>query len=111
MMTQQAEAELQRSLNNALARGEVSAVTVEICKAVKKIGVSRVSRATGVDRTNIYKMLSSEGNPKIGPLLKILDVLGLGIEVRLLDADQTGALRSAGDQRERARIASSLPQS
>ena len=42
-------------------------------------GVSKVSKNTGLGRTNMYKMLNTNGNPTLSSLMSILNEAGLGI--------------------------------
>ncbi|HMI19700.1 MAG TPA: transcriptional regulator [Sphingomonas sp.] len=72
---------LEARLNRALSSHDTDEAVAAIREAVLAHGVTHLSRDTGLDRVNLYKMLSAGGNPKVGTLLKILDVLGLRIEV------------------------------
>ena len=40
-------------------------------------GLSKLADKTNLDRANLYKILSSEGNPEFHTLLAILNALGL----------------------------------
>ena len=44
-------------------------------------GISRLARDAHLNRENLYKMLSKEGNPEFGSLYAILDALGLKLSV------------------------------
>jgi probable addiction module antidote protein len=72
---------LESRVNQALSDGDTDAAVAAIREAVLAHGVTHLSRNTGLDRVNFYKMLAAGGNPKVGTLVKILDVLGLRIEV------------------------------
>ena len=72
---------LESRLNRALSACDTDDAVAAIREAVLAHGVSHLSRDTGLDRVNFYKMLAAGGNPKVGTLIKILDVLGLRIEV------------------------------
>jgi probable addiction module antidote protein len=50
------------------------------------IGMSQLAKDTHLDRVNLYKMLSKEGNPELGSLYAILDALGLKLSVELKEA-------------------------
>lgn len=49
---------------------------------VKAHGIAHVSEATGIARQAVYQMLSSDGNPTIKNVHKILDQLGLELTVK-----------------------------
>lgn len=72
---------LESRVNQALSACDTDAAVAAIREAVLAHGVTHLSRDTGLDRVNFYKMLAAGGNPKVGTLVKILDVLGLRIEV------------------------------
>jgi len=40
-------------------------------------GMVKLARATGLTREGLYKALSSEGNPSLGTVLKVMKVLGI----------------------------------
>jgi probable addiction module antidote protein len=46
-------------------------------------GMSRLSRASGVDRAHLYTLLSSEGDPRLTTLSAILDTLGFKLDISL----------------------------
>jgi probable addiction module antidote protein len=77
----QEQPSLAARLNQALSACDTDDAVAAIREAVLAHGVSHLSRDTGLDRVNLYKMLAAGGNPKVGTLIKILDVLGLRIEV------------------------------
>lgn len=49
-------------------------------------GISRLAQETHLNRENLYKMLSKQGNPELGSLYAILDALGLKLSVELKEA-------------------------
>lgn len=49
-------------------------------------GISQLARDTHLNRENLYKMLSKQGNPALGSLYAILDALGLKLSVDLKEA-------------------------
>lgn len=49
-------------------------------------GISQLARDTHLNRENLYKMLSKQGNPELGSLYAILDALGLKLTVELKEA-------------------------
>jgi len=71
---------LKARVDNALSACDTDAVAA-IREAVLAHGVTHLSRDAGLDRVNLYKMLAAGGNPKVGTLVRILDALGLRIEL------------------------------
>lgn len=47
--------------------------------------MSTLAKETGLGRESLYKALSSEGNPQLGTILKIVTALGLQLGVRPAD--------------------------
>lgn len=45
-------------------------------------GMSRLARDTGLARENLYKALSSDGNPEFGTILKVIKALGLKLHAQ-----------------------------
>ena len=45
-------------------------------------GMSQLARDTGLARENLYKALSSDGNPECGTILKVIKALGLKLHAR-----------------------------
>lgn len=44
---------------------------------VESLGVGYVSDMTGLNRQNLYRMLSGDGNPQLSSLLKLIKALGM----------------------------------
>jgi probable addiction module antidote protein len=53
-----------------------------------QIGMAPLAQATGLNRENLYDMLSEEGNPRLSSLLAILQKLG--IEIRFVPSRTPG---------------------
>jgi probable addiction module antidote protein len=46
-------------------------------------GISQLAKDTHLDRVNLYRILSKQGNPELGSLYAILNALGLKLSVEL----------------------------
>ena len=46
-------------------------------------GMSRIARNTGLNRENLYRVLSEKGNPELNSLEKLLRALGLRLAVEV----------------------------
>lgn len=49
--------------------------------AKRQGGMTKLSIATGMSRPHLHRLLSPNGHPRLGTLLKILDVLGLRLVI------------------------------
>ncbi len=45
-------------------------------------GMSQLARDTALSRENLYKALSSDGNPEFGTILKVVKALGLKLHAQ-----------------------------
>ena len=45
-------------------------------------GMSQLARDTGLARENLYKALSSDGNPEFGTILRVIKALGLKLHAQ-----------------------------
>ena len=69
-------------LNAVLKEGDVN-LLLEALKDVAEAqgGLSYLSKKTNMNRSNLYKMLSEHGNPRIQSLETVLKVFGLRIGI------------------------------
>ena len=72
---------LKARVDHALSACDTDAAVAAIREAVLAHGVTHLARDAGLDRVNLYKMLAAGGNPKVGTLVRILDALGLRLEL------------------------------
>ena len=73
--------ELIEYLNLALEEGDPKYFAKALGNVARAKGMTSVSAATGLGRQSLYRTLSSEGNPRIDTLFKILDTLGVRLAV------------------------------
>jgi probable addiction module antidote protein len=80
-------------INAALEDGDPKILLAVLKDCVEAMGgVSWLSRETHMTRAAIYKILSAEGNPKYDSLLKVLNLLGLRLNVEPAPARHDGKL-------------------
>ncbi|MSP02970.1 MAG: putative addiction module antidote protein [Acetobacteraceae bacterium] len=48
-------------------------------------GMTQDARDTGLSRESLYRTLSSDGNPELSTLLRVLSALGLSLAIRPTD--------------------------
>ena len=63
------------------AQGDPSVIAAALGNAARASGMSQVARETGLTREGLYKALSSEGNPSLDTIVKVLGALGLRMAV------------------------------
>ena len=54
-------------------------------------GMTKISRETGLNRENLYRALSENGNPELNSLEKLLKSLGLRLSVEVDRGDNQAA--------------------
>lgn len=77
-------------LNAALADGdlEVFLLALRDVAEARGGGMTRLSERTKLNRENLYKILSEEGNPELASLETLLDALGLRLAVQPKETDR-----------------------
>jgi probable addiction module antidote protein len=72
-------------LNGVLAEtseGEDAAFLLALRDVAEAQQMSKVAVAAGVNRENLYRMLSGRGNPRLSSLLAVMKALGLHLSVQ-----------------------------
>jgi probable addiction module antidote protein len=54
-------------------------------------GMTKIASEAGVDRVNLYRMLSEDGNPRLTSLLAVLDAIGFRVVLEPVSAGRSGA--------------------
>ncbi len=68
-------------LNSVLEEGDNNDIITAIGHIAKAIGMSQISKETGLSRPSLYKALSDGAKPQFGTIMKILKVIGGQIQV------------------------------
>lgn len=68
-------------LNLALEENDPKYFAKALGNVARAKGMSSISDATGLGRQALYRALSSEGNPRIDTLFKVLDTLNVRLAV------------------------------
>jgi probable addiction module antidote protein len=68
-------------LEAALEDGDPSLVAAALGDIARSKGMTQIARETGLGRESLYKALSIEGNPEFATVLKVLQTLGLRLQV------------------------------
>lgn len=75
-------AEAAAYLNAALEDGSQEVFLMALRDVAKARGLTRLARETALNRENMYRILSEEGNPQLSSLRALLDSLGLKLAVK-----------------------------
>ena len=68
-------------LNVALAENDPAFFAKALGDVARAKGMTSVSAATGLGRQSLYRALSSEGNPRLETLFKVLETLNLRLAI------------------------------
>lgn len=68
-------------LEAALEDGDPSLVVAALGDIARSKGMTNIARETGLGRESLYKALSIEGNPEFATVLKVIQSLGLRLQV------------------------------
>lgn len=78
----ESEDDIAAYLNAALEDGNPAILQAALGDVAKARGMSAIARQAGLGRESLYKSLSLEGNPSWATITKVLDVLGLQLEIK-----------------------------
>jgi probable addiction module antidote protein len=71
-------------LDAALEEGDRAAFLLAIRNVIEALGgMTKIARHTGLNRENLYRVLSEQGNPELNSLEKLLKALGLRLAVEV----------------------------
>ena len=68
-------------LNAALEDGAQDVFLLALRDVANARGLTRLARDTSLNRENLYRILSDEGNPRLSSLKALLDSMGLKLSV------------------------------
>ena len=68
-------------LEAALEDGDPAIIVAALGDIARSKGMTYIARETGIGRESLYKALSIEGNPEFATVLKVLQALGLRLQV------------------------------
>jgi probable addiction module antidote protein len=64
-------------LDAALEDGDPALISAALGDIARAKGMSQLARETGLSRESLYRSLSSEGNPELATVIKVMKSLGL----------------------------------
>ena len=69
-------------LEAAFADGDPQLIAAALGDVARSRGMTQIARVTGRTRESLYRALSAEGNPEFATVLRVLQALGLKLEIR-----------------------------
>lgn len=95
------EADMAAYLEAVLEDGDPALVASALGDIARAKGMSQIARKTGLGRESLYKALSSDGNPELATVLKVVRALGIKLHASVA----RGRIRTArGRRRGEVRI-------
>src|SRR4051794_24021822 len=73
-------------LEAALEEGDAKLIAAALGDIARAKGMAQIAREAGLGRESLYKALSSEGNPELATVLKVLKALGLRLHAATVPA-------------------------
>lgn len=67
-------------LDLAFESGDLSRISAALGNVARARGMTKIARATGLSREQLYKTLSAEGRPELATVLKVMTALGGGLK-------------------------------
>lgn len=74
-------------LNAALEDEDYRVFLLALKDVAKAFGISRISSETNLNRENLYRMLSENGNPQISSLIALLRAVGVRLTTEAIGKD------------------------
>ena len=72
-------------LDAALEDGNSKVIAAALGDAARARGMTALARETGLSRESLYRALSSDGNPELATVLKVLQAFGVRLEARTIE--------------------------
>lgn len=69
-------------LEAAFEDGDTQVIAAAIGDVARARGMTSLSEQTGLSRESLYRALSEDGNPAFGTVVKVLQALGVRLEVK-----------------------------
>ena len=69
-------------LNAAIEEGDIAVFLLALRDVAESQGVARVAQEAGLNRENVYRMLSDQGNPRLSSMFALMHALGVELRVK-----------------------------
>jgi len=67
-------------LDLAFESGDLSHIAAALGNVARARGMTKIAKATGLSREQLYKTLSAEGKPELATVLKVMAAFGGGLK-------------------------------
>jgi probable addiction module antidote protein len=84
-------------LDAAFETGNLARIAEALGDVARARGMSKIAKATGLAREQLYKTLSAEGKPELSTVLKVMSALGGGLK-----SNFSARIKAAGEGRHTA---------
>lgn len=78
-------------VNAAMEEGDPALLAAALGDIARARGMTEIARKAGMSRESLYRALSSEGNPELATVMKVMKALGLRMSVTSADAERNPA--------------------
>lgn len=89
-------------LDAAFESGDTSRIAEALGDVARARGMTKIAKATGLAREQLYKTLSAEGRPELSTVLKVMAAFGGGLKSNF---PRPGSRRAKSPPRAKARKA------
>jgi probable addiction module antidote protein len=69
-------------LEAALEERDAALIAAALGDIARAKGMTEVARSTGLGRESLYKALSSDGNPELATVMRVMEALGLRLHAK-----------------------------
>ncbi len=76
------EADIKAYLNASFATGDNKLIARALGDVAKLKGMSKVAKVTNLDRSSLYNSLTTEGDPKLSTITKLIDYFGYTFSIK-----------------------------
>lgn len=75
-------------VNAAMEEGDPALLAAALGDIARSRGMTEVARKAGMSRESLYRALSSDGNPELGTVMKVMKALGLRMSVTAAETER-----------------------
>ncbi len=76
------KADMEAYLEAALEENDPALIAAALGDIARAKGMKQIAQKTGLGRESLYKALSAQGNPEFSTIVKVINALGLHLQVR-----------------------------
>lgn len=76
------EADIKEYLNASFATGDNKLIARALGDVTKIKGMSKIAKSTKLDRSSLYNSLTTEGDPKLSTLTKLIESFGYTFSIK-----------------------------